>query len=94
MEDQLSGETIVYTYDSLKRLTQASSTPTSGSSSTAWTQAYQYDGFGNLTAKVLNGDAASDDIGERAANNQLSPGTALLRFEREHDVGLGRDDDV
>ena len=57
--DTLSGETIAYQYDALKRLTSASSTPNAGSSVSAWAQTYQYDGFGNLTAKVLNGATTS-----------------------------------
>jgi len=44
--DTLSGETIGYQYDALKRLTSATSTPTSGSSTAPWTQTFQYDGFG------------------------------------------------
>ncbi len=68
--DTLSGETISYQYDLLKRLTSASSAPISGSTPAAWTQTYQYDGFGNLTAKVLNG--TSTPIAVNAATNQLS----------------------
>src|SRR5579863_3876011 len=68
--DTLSGETIAYQYDSLKRLTSAGSTPISGSTPTAWTQTYQYDGFGNLTAKALNG--TTTPIAVNAATNQLS----------------------
>jgi len=66
----LSGETIGYQYDALKRLTSASSTPNAGSSVSPWTQTYQYDGFGNLTAKVLNG--TSTPIAVNAATNRLS----------------------
>jgi RHS repeat-associated protein len=54
----------------LKRLTSASSTPISGGSPAAYTQTYQYDGFGNLTGKVLNG--TSTTIAVNAANNRLS----------------------
>ena len=61
--DTLSGETISYQYDALKRLTSAASTA-------AGTQTYQYDGFGNLTAKVLNG--SSTPIPVNAATNQLT----------------------
>ncbi len=70
--DTLSGETISYQYDLLKRLTSASSTPNSGASPapSAWTQTYQYDGFGNLTAKVLNG--TSTPIAVNSATNRLS----------------------
>ena len=44
--DSVSGETVVYTYDTLNRLTKAETT------SAAWGDAYTYDGFGNLTAKT------------------------------------------
>jgi RHS repeat-associated protein len=68
--DTLSGETISYQYDSLKRLTSASSTPNFGSYPAAYTQTFQYDGFGNLTGKVLNG--TTTPITVNAANNRLS----------------------
>jgi YD repeat-containing protein len=70
MTDTLSGETIVYQYDSLKRLTSASSTPGSGSSAAPWTQQFGYDGFGNLTGKTTNGTLLP--IAVNAATNQLS----------------------
>jgi RHS repeat-associated protein len=54
----------------LKRLTSASSTPINGSTPTGWTQTYQFDGFGNLTAKVLNG--TTTPIAVNAATNQLT----------------------
>jgi hypothetical protein len=38
----------------------------------AWTQTYQYDGFGNLTAKVLN--ASTTPIGVTASTNRLTYG--------------------
>ena len=69
--DTMSGETISYTYDSLKRLTYASSAPISGSSPAAWNQAFTYDGFGNLTGKSLNG-GSNLLPGVNATNNQLS----------------------
>ena len=68
--DTVSGETIVYQYDALKRLTSAGSTPINGSTPTAWTQTFQYDGFGNLTAKVLNG--TTNSIPVNAPTNQLT----------------------
>jgi len=55
MSDTISGETVNYLYDSLKRLTSASATPISGSTPAAWTQTFGYDGFGNMTSKVQNG---------------------------------------
>ena len=55
------GQTISYGYDSLKRLATASAPG-------AWSQAYSYDGFGNLTAKTgtlpqtVNTDPATNQI--------------------------------
>ena len=68
--DSLSGETIAYQYDALKRLTSATSVPTSGSSVSGWTQSFSFDGFGNLTGKTLNGTTTS--IAVNGATNQLS----------------------
>jgi RHS repeat-associated protein len=70
VSDTISGETIQYKYDSLKRLTSATSTPQSGSPVQAWTENFQFDGFGNLTGKVLNGNPTA--IGVNAATNQLT----------------------
>ena len=70
--DAISGETINYQYDALKRLTWAS-TATSGCPATpgsGWTQSFTYDGFGNLTQKTLNGNATS--IAVNAATNQVT----------------------
>ena len=51
VKDTVSGETIAYQYDALKRLTSASSTPKSGEYATSWTQSFGYDGFGNMTSR-------------------------------------------
>ena len=74
MVDSLSGETVSYQYDALKRLTTAASTPNAGTTPAAWTQTYQYDGFGNLTAKVLNG--TTTPISVDPTTNRLSGTTA------------------
>ncbi len=50
--DALSGETVQYVYDSLNRLTSATTT-----AGTAWSQTFTYDPFGNLTAKTGTGTA-------------------------------------
>jgi RHS repeat-associated protein len=71
--DSISGETIVYQYDALRRLTSASSTPTTGSSATAWTQNFGYDGFGNLVSKTLNGGSNLAPA-VSAATNRLGTG--------------------
>ena len=70
--DAISGETIVYQYDALKRLTCASTATGNcvANPSSGWTQSFQYDGFGNLTAKVLNG--ATTTIATDATKNQVS----------------------
>ena len=73
--DTLSGETIAYQYDALKRLTSSSSTPNTGSSTTPWTQTFQYDGFGNLDQKVLtvgSGSPVTTSIPVTAATNRLT----------------------
>jgi YD repeat-containing protein len=45
--DGVSGETVSYTYDALNRLATAQT------ASSAWGQAYTYDGWGNLTGKTV-----------------------------------------
>jgi RHS repeat-associated protein len=70
--DTFSGETISYQYDALKRLISASAAPTAGSSPAPWTQTFQYDGFGNLTSKALNGTATP--VAVNAATNRLTYG--------------------
>jgi RHS repeat-associated protein len=83
--DSVSGETVVYQYDSLKRLTSAASTPNAGSSVTAWTQTYQYDGFGNMTGQVLNGTSTS--IAADPTTNRLS--SALYDSNGNMTSGVG-----
>ena len=65
MTDAISGETVTYQYDALKRLTGATSTAAANS------QAYGYDGFGNLVSKAL-GAVAAVAIPVNAGSNQLS----------------------
>jgi len=52
--DHISGQQVNYTYDALKRLATAATV------STAWGQAYSYDGFGNLTAKTVTQGTGSN----------------------------------
>jgi RHS repeat-associated protein len=61
MADSVANQTVSYSYDSLNRL--ASATATGGS---AWSQAYSFDGFGNLTG---NGNWTQS---VNAANNQIT----------------------
>ncbi len=75
-----------YQYDALKRLTSASSTPTSGITPAAWAENFQYDGFGNLTAKVLNGTTTS--IAVNAATNRLTNATYDLNGNMTSGPGL------
>jgi RHS repeat-associated protein len=65
--------TINYQYDALKRVISATATPTGSSQppyNDTYTQQFQYDGFGNLTAKVLN--ETTTTIAVNAATNQLA----------------------
>ena len=48
--DSVTGENVSYTYDSLNRLIAAA---TSGTTGVQWGESYSYDGFGNLTSKVV-----------------------------------------
>ena len=65
-QDLISGETITYQFDSLKRL--ASSTSSQG-----WGQGFTYDGFGNLTAKyAISGNPPVGGYAADAGTNRLS----------------------
>ena len=73
--DAVTGETITYQYDSLMRLVNASST-ISGNSH--WSDAYTYDGFGNLTGMTPgSGGAPSLSVSVNAATNQIQPTNIL-----------------
>jgi hypothetical protein len=60
-----TGETVVYTYDSLNRLASAtSSTPN-------WGQSFGYDGFGNLNnVSVTKGSAPTLSVSYNASTNR------------------------
>jgi len=73
MVDATSGENVSYQYDALERLISASGSPRTGSTPAAWSENFQYDGFGNLTAKVLNGTTTSIPV--TAATNRLANAT-------------------
>jgi len=72
MSDGTGGETVTYQYDALKRLISAAATPNSGGPA-AGTQTYGFDGFGNLTSKVLNGTTAAIPVD--GATNRLTSAT-------------------
>jgi len=89
--DHISGQTVNYTYDSLKRLSAAATV------GPQWGQAYAYDGFGNLTSmSVTQGSGvnwanASDPatnhlvgVSYDANGNRLPP--ANLYANRPYDV--------
>src|ERR1039457_579060 len=64
--DLLGGEQVNYVYDSLNRLISAITT------GQTWGQGYNYDPFGNLTAKiVLYGSVPTMSVGVDAATNRL-----------------------
>jgi RHS repeat-associated protein len=50
-----NGEDVVYTYDELNRVTQASS-------SVGWAQSFDYDGFGNLWTANMSGNASATQL--------------------------------
>jgi YD repeat-containing protein len=70
--DAVTGETVAYQYDSLKRLAGATSTPLPPVNGTAWSEAYAYDGFGNLTAMSGNGSPPLS-VSVNPATNQFLP---------------------
>ncbi len=70
--DVVSGETISYQYDSLQRLVQASG---QGDPSGAWSQAFTYDGFGNLTQKT-GSNAPALSVAIDPATNRLATNAA------------------
>jgi RHS repeat-associated protein len=94
----VSGETITYQYDTLNRLASAAG---SGGGFSAWSDAYSYDGFGNLLSKSQTGGAPQLSQGVNPVNNQLveqtydlngnqltAPGvtTGLLTYDAENRV--------
>ena len=67
--DVISGEVISYQYDSLQRLITASAT---GDPSGAWSQAFTYDGFGNLTQKNSTNAPALSVAVDSSTNRLIS----------------------
>jgi YD repeat-containing protein len=63
--DGLSGETVTYQYDALKRLLSASAA--------AWSESYSYDGFGNLTGMAGTGGAPTLSVGVDWTTNRITP---------------------
>jgi RHS repeat-associated protein len=63
--DGVSGETITYSYDALKRLISALSTQN-------WTENYTYDGFGNLTGMAGTGGAPSVSPATDPSTNRVT----------------------
>jgi hypothetical protein len=70
--DAVTGETVAYQYDNLKRLVGATSSPLPPVNGTAWSEAYTYDGFGNLTAMSGNGSPPLS-VSVNPATNQFLP---------------------
>ncbi len=67
MNDVISGETVAYQYDTLTRLINASGT---GDPQGNWSQAFTYDGFGNLTQKTSS-NAPALSVAINASTNRL-----------------------
>ena len=74
MTDVASGETVSYLYDTLNRLTQASG---SGDSHGSLSQAFTYDGFGNLTQKIGNNAPNNLSINVDPTTNRLTGNGAV-----------------
>ena len=69
--DNVTGEQVVYVYDSLNRLASAAAT------SSAWGQSYAYDGFGNLTDQnVIAGSAPAYHVVPDPATNRVGSADA------------------
>jgi RHS repeat-associated protein len=68
--DAVTGETITYQYDLLKRLESASGKN--------WGETYTYDGFGNMTQMAPTGTAGAPSLSAtvNAATNRLTPSGA------------------
>jgi RHS repeat-associated protein len=73
----VTGETITYQYDSLKRLVNAYNAAAPPANPPLWSDAYSYDGFGNLTGMIGSGGAPSLSVSVNAATNQISPTNIL-----------------
>jgi RHS repeat-associated protein len=71
-QDVISGETITYQYDTLRRLTQASAT---GDPSGSWSQTFSYDGFANLK-QIVGSNAPALSVSVDWATNRLQTGTS------------------
>ena len=70
-KDWISGEEVAYLYDTLGRMTSASTT------GPEWGQSFVFDGFGNLTQQVVTkGSAPAMSMTVNAANNRLT-GTGI-----------------
>ena len=66
-QDNVSGEQVTYTYDSLNRLATAQT------ADTTWGQSYAYDGFGNLTdTTTTKGTTPELHVNYSAATNRVS----------------------
>src|SRR5581483_1362567 len=73
--DVVTGEEVVYAYDSLQRLVSAATSAASDTAhpDLAWGSSYAYDGFGNLTAKtVTKGSAPSLSVNVNPSTNRIT----------------------
>ena len=72
--DNLSGETVTYAYDTLNRLISAQGSISFNQPGTSWGQGFQYDPFGNLSAKtVLAGSAPTWSAAPDVTTNHVGP---------------------
>jgi RHS repeat-associated protein len=67
MTDAISGETVQYQYDSLKRLTSAATV------GEQWGQSFEYDGFGNLLSQIpTKGQTPPLYVNVQATTNRIT----------------------
>jgi hypothetical protein len=68
-----SGEEVLYTHDSLNRLSSAVTSAASDQVTTPWGDNYSYDGFGNLYQKtVTKGSAPTLSVNVDPATNRVT----------------------
>ncbi len=79
--DVASGETIIYQYDTLKRLISAAG---SGDPTGAWSQTFTYDGFGNLLQKLEQ--RAKRELQRQSIEQSADEQFRAVRFKWQSDL--------
>jgi RHS repeat-associated protein len=82
--DYVTGEVVAYTYDSLNRLSSATS-----SGSVNWAQVYSYDSFGNLMSKAAPAPGVSYDLNNHQIGMAYDANGNQLWDSGQHGVAFG-----